>query len=258
MQGIAEQRSDTSRGHVAVCIDSPVVRERALSVMATTSDHAFVATAGELTQRLLDERDAATLVDLPVLDVLVEDPALAASRPRWAASILLIVGDEPRRRLRSALRAGVGGLLEADRVESLPAVMDVARAGHLCVPGILRQTLGRPVLSQRERQTLALAFSGLTNAEIGVRLFVAPSTVKTHLSAAFQKLGVHSRSEAAALLHDPEEGLMELVLGSPFPPAGFALAGGAQPMGHRAARTATRDRIARSTPPAIGARPWSR
>jgi DNA-binding CsgD family transcriptional regulator len=74
------------------------------------------------------------------------------------------------------------------------------------------------VLSQRERQTLALAIGGLTNAEIATRLFVAPSTVKTHLSAAFQKLGVGSRAEAAALVHDPEEGLTELILGSALLP----------------------------------------
>jgi DNA-binding NarL/FixJ family response regulator len=259
VQPIAEQRKDASRERIAVCVEAVPIRERARTVLAeSTSARPVVVSVDAVAERLGRRRDAATLVDLPVLDALVEHPALGAAPAGWAASVLLIVDGAPHRRLRSALRAGVGALLEADRLDSLPAVIDVLRAGHLCVPGVLRRPLSRAVLSQRERQTLALAFTGLTNAEIGARLFVAPSTVKTHLSAAFQKLGVHSRSEAAALLHDPEEGLMELVLGSPLTPAGTGLADGPRRLRHRTGATAARERRAPATSSAIGTRSWSR
>jgi DNA-binding NarL/FixJ family response regulator len=46
---------------------------------------------------------------------------------------------------------------------------------------------------------------GFTNAAIAAKLFLAESTVKSHLSSAFTKLGVHSRHEAAALLADPDQ-----------------------------------------------------
>jgi DNA-binding NarL/FixJ family response regulator len=220
---------------IVICIDALDVREHALSVLAASRPPAIAVTVDGLAERLLDPDAGAAVVDLPVLDALLEHPSLAGTLPTWAASVLLVVSDEPRRRLRSALRAGVAGVLESDRLDSLPAVLIIARAGHLCVPGILRRPLSRPVLSQRERQTLALATTGLTNAEIGARLFVAPSTVKTHLSAAFHKLGVRSRSEAAALLHDPEEGLTELVYGR-----------------------AARDRTVDVSPPRIGSSTWSR
>ena len=47
---------------------------------------------------------------------------------------------------------------------------------------------------------------GLTNAQIAGKLFLAESTVKSHLSSSFTKLGVSSRYEAATLILDPERG----------------------------------------------------
>lgn len=235
MGGDGEPMAGAANKPIAVCIDASDVREHALSALTTSHPPAMVVTVDQLAGRLLDPEGGAAVVDLPVLDALLVHPALAPGPTSWAASVLLVVADEPRTRLRAALRAGVAGLLEAHRLDSLPAVLAVARAGHLCVPGILRQPLSRPALSSRERQTLALATTGLTNAEIGARLFVAPSTVKTHLSTAFHKLGVGSRSEAAALLHDPEEGLMELVYGR-----------------------AVADPTAHPAPQRIGSRSWTR
>jgi DNA-binding NarL/FixJ family response regulator len=60
-----------------------------------------------------------------------------------------------------------------------------------------------------------LLVAGLTNRQIGSRLFLAESTVKTHLASAFGKLGVRSRKDAVALLLDPAEGLATAAL----PPA---------------------------------------
>jgi DNA-binding NarL/FixJ family response regulator len=235
MGGDGEPMVGTANEPIAVCIDAIDVREPALSALATSHPPAVVVTVDGLAGRLVHPEAGAAVVDLPVLDALLDHPALASAPTSWAACLLVVVADEPRARLRAALRVGVAGLLKTDRLDSLPAVLLVARAGHVCVPGILRRPLSRPSLSSRERQTLALATTGLTNAEIGARLFVAPSTVKTHLSAAFHKLGVGSRNEAAALLHDPEEGLMDLVYGG-----------------------AARDGTADPTPSRIGSSPWSR
>jgi len=55
------------------------------------------------------------------------------------------------------------------------------------------------VLSNRERQVLALLADGLGNKQIAARLGISTNTVKTHLELLFEKLGVASRAEAVAV-----------------------------------------------------------
>ena len=65
---------------------------------------------------------------------------------------------------------------------------------------------------------LALVVEGCTNAEVATRLFLAESTVKSHLSGAFARLGVRSRRDAVALILDPASGLSS-ILGPEAEPA---------------------------------------
>jgi DNA-binding NarL/FixJ family response regulator len=58
------------------------------------------------------------------------------------------------------------------------------------------------VLTVREAEVLKLVAEGLTNTEIAARLVIAPTTVRTHLENIFEKLGIHTRTAAAAWLHD--------------------------------------------------------
>jgi DNA-binding NarL/FixJ family response regulator len=103
--------------------------------------------------------------------------------------------------LRRALEAGVDGIVCADDVGSaLGPTVRAVLAGQLAVPGAMRARLAPPALSHRERQVLALVVEGCTNAEIGQRLFLAESTIKSHLATAFSKLGVRSRRDAAAMI----------------------------------------------------------
>jgi DNA-binding NarL/FixJ family response regulator len=88
----------------------------------------------------------------------------------------------------------------------LAPVIDVVQAGQVSVPGPRGKELRRQVLTPREKQILGLVVMGLTNAEIATKLFLAESTVKSHLSSAFAKLGVSSRSEAATVILDPQSG----------------------------------------------------
>ena len=78
-------------------------------------------------------------------------------------------------------------------------------SGQAVVPRALRASVQRPTLSHRERQVLTLVCEGLTNSQIAEQLFLSESTVKSHLSSAFAKIGVRSRREAAALFIELEQ-----------------------------------------------------
>jgi DNA-binding NarL/FixJ family response regulator len=108
--------------------------------------------------------------------------------------------------LVALISLGVRGIvLVADIDTALPATVAAACAGQVVVPpGAIRV---QPAFTFREKQALGMVVLGLSNAEIARQLYLTESAIKTHLSNAYQKLGVRSRSQATALILDPERGL---------------------------------------------------
>lgn len=100
---------------------------------------------------------------------------------------------------QAALVDGPDAVVAArDLAAALPLVIEAARLGYSVLPR--RGATAAKPLSARERQALAMVMLGLSNRAIGQKLHLSESTVKSHLSSAFAKLGVRSRAEAAALL----------------------------------------------------------
>lgn len=189
--------------------------ERAATVVAV------LRRAGFASVRIADaDRGAPEVVvlasDAPIADRLCAVRALSL-RHRRAAVVVLLDPGATAVEMRNAMREGAHGIVLDDRVgEALaPAVLAVA-AGQVVGPAAMARRLAPPALSHREKETLALVVQGLTNRQIAAELFLAESTVKTHLSSALRKLDARSRAEAAAIFLDPAEG-HNLAVG-PWPP----------------------------------------
>ena len=133
---------------------------------------------------------------------------LPALRERHCGPIVAILAELPSTRGSRAVAARVeGSVLLSDLQRSLLPTVCAVAAGQCVVPRTVRQLVDRPPLSPRERQILAMVVLDFSNAEIAARLVVTESNVKSHLTSAFNKLGVTGRNAAAELILDSESGL---------------------------------------------------
>lgn len=132
----------------------------------------------------------------------------ALKRERPEISIVVVTDSADMARTRFILEAGASGLvLEPDAEQALAAALRVVAAGQLSLPSAFGAYDAKPTLTTREKQILALVVLGFSNGEISRKLYLAESTVKSHLSSAFTKLGVRSRNQATARILDPASGL---------------------------------------------------
>jgi DNA-binding NarL/FixJ family response regulator len=115
----------------------------------------------------------------------------------------------------AAIRAGASGFLlkDAQPEELLSALRTVHRGDGVIAPSATRRLMEQMVhhlpttkddsalaaLTDREKEVLALMARGLTNLEIGARLFVAEATVKTHVGRVLAKLGARDRVQAVII-----------------------------------------------------------
>jgi DNA-binding NarL/FixJ family response regulator len=135
-----------------------------------------------------------------------------------ATAILVVLPVERRMDMRGLLEAGAAGIVPEPAVADILALaVRSVVAGLMVVPEEHRHAMSPPSLSHRERQVLGLVTAGLTNEEIAHRLFLAESTVKGYLTSVFQRLGVHSRREAASLVLRADESLRRGLTAPPPP-----------------------------------------
>jgi DNA-binding NarL/FixJ family response regulator len=141
-----------------------------------------------------------------------DDPALASVR------VVILTTFELDEYVFEALRAGASGFLVKDTepLELLRAVRAVADGDALLSPSVTRRLIEAfavhatdpqpPVdlelLTNREREVMALVAAGLSNDEIAARLFVSPATAKTHVNRAMTKLGARDRAQLVVFAYE--------------------------------------------------------
>jgi DNA-binding NarL/FixJ family response regulator len=168
----------------------------------------------EIGRAVAESPDALVLIaGLLDAEVLACVRRMRGQAPATRIVVVAAERDSTSHEARQALNAGADAFVPRGAVErSLAAAVHAVLAGLVCAPREMRRLLAKPTFSHREKEVLGLLVAGLTNREIANRLFLAESTVKSHLVSAFSKLGVRSRKDAVALLLDPAEGLAAVSL----------------------------------------------
>ncbi|MFE9100146.1 response regulator transcription factor [Actinomadura geliboluensis] len=195
---------------VMIVDDHPIVREGLRGMLAAEPD---IEVAGEAASG--DE--AVALVPRVRPDVVLMDlrmpsgDGVSAIERLPGHRILVLTTFQDDADIVRAIEAGAAGYLlkDASRADLAAAVRDAAAGRRVLSPEVsarlaaVDQTPAPPVLSAREAEVLALVAEGLTNAQIGERLYIGQATVKTHLLRIFTKLGVSDRTAAVmtALQH---------------------------------------------------------
>jgi DNA-binding NarL/FixJ family response regulator len=127
---------------------------------------------------------------------------LQATRP--GLLVALAVTETRGADVRRALQAGARVVVTENLLEvALLPSLEAAFAGQIVIPSGAGEKAAPRLLTTREKQILGLVVMGMTNAAIASQLYLAESTVKSHLSSAFAKLGVSSRAEATNVILDP-------------------------------------------------------
>ncbi|MEV4178256.1 response regulator transcription factor [Nonomuraea sp. NPDC049709] len=205
---------------VLVADDQALVRAGVRMLLQATGDMEVVgeaedgAEAVRLAERHLPD---VVLMDLrmPRVDGLEAIRRVLAARPGARIVVLTTFAEDGN--VYAALRAGaVGFLVKDDEPERMVDAVRRAAAGEqLLAPSVLRRVVERflaaeeqaagpaapPGLTEREIEVLALVGTGLSNAEIAEELHVGVTTVKTHIAAAMDKLGLRNRIQAAVVAH---------------------------------------------------------
>ena len=180
------------------------------------------ASSGEQALTLAkDSRPDVILMDIrmPNMDGLEATRRIVANRDMRGVRVLILTTFEVDEYVFEALRSGASGFAVKDiePAELLQAVRVVARGDALLSPTVTRRLIaefaGRPeqrrvaatdldVLTEREREVMALVAAGRTNHEIAAELFISPATAKTHVSRAMSKLGARDRAQLVVLAYE--------------------------------------------------------
>jgi two-component system response regulator DevR len=193
--------------------DHEIVRRGIADLLETEPDITVVGEAGTAAEAL--RRIPAVQPDVAVLDARLPDGSgidvcrdIRSSQPSVRCVILTSYDDEDA--IFAAVMAGASGyLLKQIRGTSLvDAIRQVAAGKSLLDPSVTERLLARlreghprderlASLTEREREILNLIAEGLTNRQIGERLFLAEKTVKNYVSGLLAKLGLQRRTQAA-------------------------------------------------------------
>jgi two-component system nitrate/nitrite response regulator NarL len=197
---------------VYVAEDHPVFQQAVTRAVQARAELELVGAAADGEKALEEIRavkpDVALLdLRLPLLDGL--DVLRSVQRDKLQTRVVMLSADSSSGLVYDAVKFGASGFLtKAATLDQIcDAVVAVASGETVLAPEVQsglvvelreRDVPVRPLLSARELEILKLVAEGLSGPEIGARLYISSSTVKTHVKSVLDKLGVNDRAAAVA------------------------------------------------------------
>ncbi|SDQ08077.1 response regulator transcription factor [Quadrisphaera sp. DSM 44207] len=214
-QGVATQPLQGRTVRVFLLDDHEVVRRGLRELLEAEPDLEVVGEAGTAADAV--HRIPAMRPDVAILDARLPDGSgidvcrqVLSAGSGTAALVLTSYDDDEA--LFAAILAGASGyvLKQVRGTDLVDAVRRVAQGQSLLDPTVTERVLERlregssepeelRELTEQERRILACIAEGMTNRQIGERLFLAEKTVKNYVSSVLAKLGVERRTQAAVL-----------------------------------------------------------
>lgn len=210
-----------SRVRVVVGDDHPLFRDGVVRALASNDDIEVVAETEDGTAALAAIREhlpAVAVLDYRMPGLDGAQVAAAVLRDELPTRVLLVSAHDDAAIVYHALQQGAAGFLPKDstRAEIVAAVLNCARGRDVVAPTLASGLAGEirrraepsgPTLSPREREVLNMIAAGKSIPAMAGELFLAPSTVKTHVQRLYEKLDVGDR--AAAVAEAMRRGLLE-------------------------------------------------
>ncbi len=208
---------------VLIADDEQLVRSGFRLLLETEDDIAVVgeaATGAEAVDRARAARPDVVLMDIrmPGMDGIQATRQIAATKGLERVRVLILTTYDTDAHVFEGLQAGASGFLlkDAGPAELLHGIRVVAAGESLLAPRVTRRLIAEftarraadeaaehrlAVLTEREREVLALVGQGMRNDEIGAALFLSPATARTHVSHAMGKLGARDRAQLVVIAY---------------------------------------------------------
>jgi two-component system nitrate/nitrite response regulator NarL len=197
---------------VVVGDDHPLFRDGVVRALNSSGSIDVVAEADDGVSALALIREhgpQVALLDYRMPGLNGAQVAAAVRRDDLPTRVLLISAHDESAIVYSALQEGAAGFIskESSRAELVDAVLSCAKGRDVVAPNLAaglvgeiqrRNTSDTPTLSAREREVLGLIAGGQTIPAMAKQMYLAPSTVKTHVQRLYEKLGVGDRGAVVA------------------------------------------------------------
>jgi DNA-binding NarL/FixJ family response regulator len=189
---------------IIVADDHPVFRDGLCALIRNAMPGAEVRAADSYEGAIRLARESNPSPAMFVLDLMFSRrsimPELPALRRTFSrASIVVVSMVEDRTTIGTLMAHGLNGFINKSvPPQDIATALTGVRAGDvvICMPGEVAARVDS--ISERQLQVLSYMAEGRTNKEIALALSLSPFTVRVHVSALFQSLGVGSRAEAVA------------------------------------------------------------